>query len=473
MLKKFLLPLALCLAAVCATTVRAATPDIVFMSDFGLTDDSVAQCKAVMLSKAPNARITDLTHNVEPFNIRLAAFLLADSAKLWPAGTVFVAVVDPGVGTARHSIALETKTGQYFVGPDNGLFTLVLRRDGLKRAVELKNKAFFRPGVTTTFHGRDVFSPVGAALADDKTVFAKLGPALKDPVQLSWDAPSCDGTKFSGTVLYVEAPYGNIATDIGEDIVNSAGLVFGSTVTVSVAGKTLDMPFVRTFGDVPQNAPLAYINSRGLLSFALDMGNFAATYNVKNGDAASVFLSTDAFIDIERAASGKVFFDIRYATKNNFTHQQVYPSAHCYLKKPAAQGLMKAAQLAANAPKPFKLCVLDCYRPLSVQKRFWSIVPDERYVADPAKGSRHNRGMAVDLAACDANGKWLDLPTGFDDFSDHAHRDYAGNSPSAEANSKMLEGVMKQAGFAGLSTEWWHFDYPGWEIMPVTDTPFE
>ena len=369
----------------------APVADIVFMSDFGLTDDSVAQCKAVMFQKAPGARITDLTHNIEPFNIHLASFLLADSAKLWPAGTVFAAVVDPGVGTARRSIAIETKSGHYIVGPDNGLFTLPVRQLGLTRAVELSNKSYFRAAVTSTFHGRDVFSPVAAALAADHGVFANLGPEIKDPALLSWTPPSWDGYKLSGATLYVEAPYGNIATDIDEASVRKSGLVFGSTVTIAVAGINLDLPFVHTFGDVPKGAPLAYMNSRGLFSLAVNMGNFASSYGAEEGGTVTVTLSTGAFVDMEQIAAGRIYFDIRYATKNNFTGQQVYPAAHCYLKKPAADGLLKAAQYAANAPTPFKLCVLDCYRPLSVQKRFWSIVPDPRYVADPAKGSRQPR----------------------------------------------------------------------------------
>ncbi|MDD2773978.1 MAG: SAM-dependent chlorinase/fluorinase [Elusimicrobiales bacterium] len=461
------------------------TADIVFMTDFGLADDSVAQCKAVMLHILPTARITDLTHNVEPFNIHLAAFLLAGSAPLWPKGTVFAAVVDPEVGTVRRGLALETNTGQYFVGPDNGIFTLVMRNLGVKRAIELTNKDFFRhdcagrescprqePAVSSTFHGRDIFSPVAAHIAKEPAVFSKLGPAVNKPLLADWPVPSAGNGILTGSVLHVEAPYGNIWTDIPEDIVSSSGLVPGSTITVRAAGKTLETRFARTFGDVPAGQPLAYINSRGLLGLAVNKGDFAALSGLKTGAELSVEISTEALIDMRRVSGGKLFFDIRYATAGNFTGKQVYPSAQCYLRKPAADALLRAAQYAANAPKPFRLCVLDCYRPLSVQRRFWEIMPDTRYVANPAKGSKHNRGMAVDLAACDSKNNWLELPTEFDDFSEHAHRGWAGASQAAQSNSRALEDAMSHAGFSGLPSEWWHFDYPGWETMPVLDTPF-
>jgi len=455
------------LLAAFAAAPSAAGADIVFLSDFGLTDDSVALCKAAMLNVFPQARITDMTHNVEPFNIRLASFLLAGQAAMWPRGTVFAAVVDPGVGTARKAIALETETGQFFVGPDNGIFTLPVLRFGLRRAVALENGEFFRQPVSATFHGRDVFSPVAARLAMDDSVFARLGPPVK-PAMSSWKQASFDGREFSGSAVHAEAPYGNIWTDIGEESVARSGLVAGSTVAVTSRGRSLEAVFVRAFGDAGEGAPLAYINSRGLLALAVNRGDFARLSGMKTGDEITIRLPDPALIDMEKAPHGGIVFDIRYAGPDNFTGKTVYPAAKCYLRKPAADALAKAAALAA----PNRLCVLDCYRPLSVQRKFWALVPDERFVADPAKGSRHNRGMAVDAALCDGSGKWLELPTKFDDFSERAARDWSGASPAAATNRKALEDAMRGAGFSGLPSEWWHFDYPGWQSMPVMDIPF-
>ena len=162
--------------------------------------------------------------------------------------------------------------------------------------------------------------------------------------------------------------------------------------------------------------------------------------------------------------------DIRYATKNNFTHQAVYPEARCLLRKPVAEALSRV-QTSLKA-RGLSLKVFDCYRPLSVQRIFWKLVPDERYVADPEKGSRHNRGAAVDITLLDSNGHEVEMPSGYDDFSEKAHGDYQSGSKKAIANRALLEKFMEQEGFVGLDTEWWHFDFKGWEKYPLEDVPF-
>lgn len=161
--------------------------------------------------------------------------------------------------------------------------------------------------------------------------------------------------------------------------------------------------------------------------------------------------------------------DIRYATTNNFTHQRVYDVADCYLRPATAK---KLAEVQADLKRQgLGLMVYDCYRPLSVQKKFWAIVPDERYVANPAQGSRHNRGAAVDLTLVDKKGRALEMPTEFDDFSERAHRDYLGLSKRQKKNRKSLEDAMQRHGFMGLPTEWWHFDDADWKQYPVMDAP--
>jgi D-alanyl-D-alanine dipeptidase len=159
--------------------------------------------------------------------------------------------------------------------------------------------------------------------------------------------------------------------------------------------------------------------------------------------------------------------DLRYATSNNFTHEILYPRAKCYLRKAVADRLSQAQAELERIGRSLK--VFDCYRPLSVQKKMWALVPDERYVADPAKGSRHNRGAAVDLTVVDANGREVAMPTAFDDFTERAHRDFFALPAAVIQNRWLLERVMAQAGFAGLPTEWWHFDAEGWSSYDVLD----
>ena len=166
-----------------------------------------------------------------------------------------------------------------------------------------------------------------------------------------------------------------------------------------------------------------------------------------------------------------IILDIRYATPNNFTGKTVYPAARCLLRRDVAMRLLKVEETLRR--KGYRLIVFDCYRPLSVQKTFWAILPDERYVADPEKGSRHNRGAAVDVSLADSTGKPLEMPTGYDDFSGKASRGWKGSSAAARRNSELLEAVMKEGGFEPFPSEWWHFDASGWEVYPVSDFPLE
>jgi D-alanyl-D-alanine dipeptidase len=163
--------------------------------------------------------------------------------------------------------------------------------------------------------------------------------------------------------------------------------------------------------------------------------------------------------------------DMRYATANNFTGHKLYPVARCLLREEVARRLAYAQKTLQFLGMGLE--VYDCYRPLSVQKEMWKLVPDERYVADPAKGSRHNRGAAVDVTLVWRNGSPIRMPTDFDDFSDKAHRDYNQLPPDVIANRKVLENIMVEAGFWPLPTEWWHFDAPDWQRFPVLDVPIE
>jgi len=260
-----------------------AIPTIVFMTDFGTVDDSVAICRGVMYSIAPDARIVDLTHQVTPFSILDGARFLYGASPYYPAGTVFVVVVDPGVGSTRKAVVVKSKRGQYFVLPDNGLMTLVQDRDGIEGAREITNRDWMiGAALSSTFHGRDIFSPVGAHLArgDD---WAGVGPELdvSKLVRLDMTAAKIDERGLSGDVIATDGPFGNLVTNISGDDFLKLGYARGQTVHVSVGKNDMDIPFVRTFSDVPLKTPLLYIDSRGRLGLAVNQGSFAATYGVK------------------------------------------------------------------------------------------------------------------------------------------------------------------------------------------------
>ncbi|MBL8634675.1 MAG: D-alanyl-D-alanine dipeptidase [Myxococcales bacterium] len=173
-----------------------------------------------------------------------------------------------------------------------------------------------------------------------------------------------------------------------------------------------------------------------------------------------------------RSVAPQVVVDLRYATAQNFTGKVLYPSvADCYLRADVARALGEVDKALRTQGLGIK--VFDCYRPLRVQFLLWEIVHDERYVADPKKGSRHNRGAAVDLTLIDAAGQELAMPTAFDDFSEKAHRSYEALPQDVKRNRSVLEQAMTKAGFVGLATEWWHFDFQGWQRYPHSDTPFE
>ncbi len=154
---------------------------------------------------------------------------------------------------------------------------------------------------------------------------------------------------------------------------------------------------------------------------------------------------------------GSVVVDLKYATEDNFTHTRVYPSgAKALLRLETALKLKRANERFEK--DGYRIKIWDAYRPRSVQEIFWALVPDPKYVADPAKGSVHNRGASVDITLVDSSGKELLMPTAYDDFSEKASRNYAGSDTSARENMKYMEKIMNESGFTGLPSEWWHFD---------------
>jgi hypothetical protein len=270
--------------ASCNTAPPAPQPlkVIGFLSDFDVKDDAIGICKAVMEGIAPGIRVIDITHQVTPYDIAQGARFLAGSAPYFPKDAVFVGVVDPGVGSTRKPIIAKSKIGQFFVLPDNGLLTLVQDRDGIEAAREITNPDWMIGSkLSSTFHGRDIFSPAGAHLArgDDWT---QAGPALDVAQLVRLDIPTAaiDAKGLHGDVIGTDGPYGNLILDIPEPVFAQLGYQLGDAVPVTLNGKQYTIPLHKTFSDVPIGKPLFYIDSRGRLSLAINQGNFAETYRI-------------------------------------------------------------------------------------------------------------------------------------------------------------------------------------------------
>jgi S-adenosylmethionine hydrolase len=274
-------------ALACARAEPRDPATLLFLTDFGTKDGAVAVCKGVMLGIDPSLRIVDISHEIPAYDIETAGEVLEQAIAYYPSGTVAVAVVDPGVGSARKSIAVLTKKGHLLVGPDNGLFTLVMEAEGLDRAVELTNKRYQREGdASYTFHGRDIFSPAGAHLAAGVPLDS-LGPAVV-PVRLDVRRARRVNEAVEGIVRYIEDPYGNVVTNIPAAVLDSAGLRVGDSLDVRIGARAFRLPWKKTFSDVPVGSSLGVMHERGLLSFSINQGDFAKTHNISRRDAVVV-----------------------------------------------------------------------------------------------------------------------------------------------------------------------------------------
>jgi S-adenosylmethionine hydrolase len=255
-------------------------PTIVFMTDFGTANDAVAICKAVILGIAPDARIMDITHQVTPFSIEEAARFLAGVTPYYPAGTVFLVVVDPGVGTSRKAVIVKSKKGQYFVVPDNGVMTPVLDHDGFDSAREITNTDWMLvPQVSSTFHGRDVFSPAAAHLAEGWD-YTMAGPVVAQLVQLTPKTATVTENGIQGDIIALDDPFGSLISDIPGEEFKKLGYTLGDKIVVQLDKKPFEVPYVKTFMDVPVEDPLLYVDSRGRMALAINQGNFSQVHKI-------------------------------------------------------------------------------------------------------------------------------------------------------------------------------------------------
>lgn len=249
------------------------TAVITLTTDFGLRDAYVAEMKAVILSIIDAVHLVDVTHDVQPHDITEGALALEAAAPFFPAGTIHVAVIDPGVGTGRRGLALAS--GRHvFVGPDNGIFTPFLDAPGWK-AVELQAPEYRLPVLSRTFHGRDLFAPVAAHLARGVPL-ERLGPEVRDPVRLGWPEVRATTGTVAGAVVHVDR-FGNLVTSIHAEAVRS----LGAPVTIRMAGRAI--PLVGTYADLPPGRAGALVGSRNRLEIAVREGSAAAVLRARRG----------------------------------------------------------------------------------------------------------------------------------------------------------------------------------------------
>lgn len=270
---------------------------VVFQSDFGLSDQAVSAMHGVALGVDKNLKVEDLTHDIPAYNIWEGAYRLDAVADFWPANTVFVSVVDPGVGSERKSVVLKTKTNHYFVTPDNGTLTLVALRLGITEVREIDEKINRLKGseASHTFHGRDVYAYTGARLAAGAINFEQVGPKLVPEVySLAFEVARIEDNKLIGGIPILDPAYGNVWTNVpmalllsltkAKDYASLYTKEFLVTVTQngqSVLSETIS--FERSFAGVKEGSPLLYVNSLENLALALNQANFAAKFNIQAG----------------------------------------------------------------------------------------------------------------------------------------------------------------------------------------------
>jgi len=250
---------------------------VALFTDFGPSDPYVAQLKGSIKTIAPSTELLDLSHSNAAFDISTASYLLSKSTRTLPPGSIIIAVVDPGVGSGRAGLAVRTQAGRIYLAPDNGILTEVLAREGLADARTLP---IATESISSTFHARDLFGPAAARLVNSES-FDSLGAKAEKILRLPRNTATVMPNQAKGQVLYIDH-YGNILTNIpGSEL---AKLKVGQLLTVTIKGKPLSLPFLRTYAEAPADRPFALINSDGEFEIAINQGNAARELGIKVGD---------------------------------------------------------------------------------------------------------------------------------------------------------------------------------------------
>ena len=250
---------------------------ISLLTDFGLVDSFVAEMKAVIFSTSENVQVVDISHQVEKFDISMGAFLLNGAVEYFPDGTIHVAVVDPGVGSNRRGIVVETERA-VFVGPDNGLMIPAARSQKILHVYELTNRSFMRNEISATFHGRDIFAPVAAHLANGKLP-KEFGHEVLDFVDSPFPSAKIEGKYWVSEVVYVDG-FGNIVTNLSRDLLKNS---LSEKISLYVGGRQFSIRFVRTYSDLRVGEVGALFGSHGFLELACREKSAAARLRVNRG----------------------------------------------------------------------------------------------------------------------------------------------------------------------------------------------
>lgn len=266
---------------------------LILQTDFGSCDGAVSAMYGVAYTVDPELVISDLTHEIPQYDIWEASYRLIQTVSYWPEGSVFVSVVDPGVGSTRRSIAVKTKTGQYIITPDNGSLTHIKRMCGIVEARVIDETVNRLPnsGESYTFHGRDIYAYTGARLAAGVIDFAGVGPEVPvDSVtQLHIIEPEYDGEKVTGTIDVLDVRFGSLWTNISRELFLNLGVKHGGRVEISIENETRTLyknilVYAKSFADVYVGEPLIYANSLDCMAVAINQGSFARAYNIGTGN---------------------------------------------------------------------------------------------------------------------------------------------------------------------------------------------
>ena len=267
---------------------------LVFQSDFGYVDGAVSAMYGVAYGVDPTLLISNLTHEITPYDIWEASYRLIQTVSYWPEGTVFVSVVDPGVGSARRSIVVKTKTGQYIITPDNGSLTHIKRMLGIAEAriIDETTNRLAGSGKSYTFHGRDIYAYTGARLASGIISFSEVGPSVEpDSVkELPIVEATADQDSVYGTIDVLDVRFGSLWTNIPRTLFEKLGVDHGGRVEISIQNETRTvykniLTYARSFADVYVGEPLVYVNSLDCMAVAINQGSFARAYNIGTGNA--------------------------------------------------------------------------------------------------------------------------------------------------------------------------------------------
>lgn len=265
---------------------------LVLQSDFGHSDGAVAAMYGVAQSVSPELKVFDLTHDIPQYDIWEASYRLIQAIEYWPEGTVFVSVVDPGVGSSRKSIAVRTSGGRYIITPDNGTLTHLKRKGAIKetRVIDEDKNRLPRSGESYTFHGRDIFAYTGARLAGGEIGFEDIGPviAADEIIELPVIDSVVDNDCAKGTIDVLDVRFGSLWTNIDREKFESIGVKYGGRVEVTITNSKRVLykniiSYAKSFADVNVGEPLVYINSLNNVAVAINQGSFSKAYNIGTG----------------------------------------------------------------------------------------------------------------------------------------------------------------------------------------------